>query len=283
MNPKTFEQLDKIKPQKNKQTPLCPERKAAVAGIYYPSSKEDLSRELTYLMDESKKPFMEETLKALIVPHNKLELSGIVAGAAYNLFRQQLTKKINPTKIVVLGAPHTIAFNGTALDNSDYWSTPLGKVKIRKINGEKLTFVIKLGEAHQKDHSVEMQLIFLQEIFEKQKKEFELIPIITGLNDFEAVKSNLKYFLEKENAFLIISSDLCVSDYDDVIRTDTESKKSILRLEDDRLKEVLQACNKPGIIALTMLAKELGWKPRLLDYKVSENETSVGYASIAYY
>jgi len=264
------------------------QRMPAVAGSFYSSDKNILREQIETMLDEAHETIIEGKLKALIVPHAGLMYSGIVAAVGFKLLAKQLKEnKIKPTKIIVVGPAHTIAFNGTALDENNEWLTPLGKISIEQLSLVKKKFktLKPLSEAHLQEHSIEVQLPFIQLIFKNKAK---LIPIVTGFTDEELFSFDLEQLLD-EKTFLIISSDLShYYPYNTAIRIDSGTNKKIVSFDIEGLKEAGEACGITGIIALIYLAKRLKWKAKLLDYKNSGDtsgsmESVVGYASIAFY
>lgn len=269
--------------EKNQST-----RTPAVAGSFYSADAELLREQVESLLDEAKDESIQGKLKALIIPHAGLMYSGIVAAVAFKLLKKQVKeKRINIKRIVIVGPAHTLAFNGSALDDNSYWLTPLGKIAIERLNLKKSAFrtLQYLSEAHLHEHSIEVQLPFIQVLF---KDKVKILPIVAGFVEEEMLAFDLEKLLD-EKTLLIISSDLShYYDYNTAIRIDSGTNKCIVSLNPIALKESGEACGSIGIGALLYLARKLNWKVKLLEYKNSGDTSGsmsqvVGYSAFAFY
>ncbi|MCH8328923.1 MAG: AmmeMemoRadiSam system protein B [Nanoarchaeota archaeon] len=247
-------------------------RNAAVAGAFYPASKEELESMLNEFLKNIPGINIKEP-KALIVPHAGYVYSGQVAAYAYSLLKN--SKK---QKIILLGPSHTAYFNDVAADVNDYWETPLGKVKIMQNNFP------KLEEAHINEHCLEVQIPFLQ----KTLKDFEILPLVVGdINPKEISKKIIP--LLDDNTLLIISSDLShFHDYDTAVSLDKNTIKAIQNLDCNKAETEADACGKIPILTVIDIAKKLKWKCKLLNYKnsgdvIGDKTRVVGYASFVLY
>jgi AmmeMemoRadiSam system protein A len=164
------------------------------------------------------------------------------------------------------------------------YSTPLGEVPLANAAArlQALSFVGSVFLAHQQEHSLEVQLPFLQVMLE----DFNIVPILTNGADPQALASAIAP-LVGQNTLVVASSDLShYYAYDtarslDTICTDaiTGSKYSDMAL--------CEACGKNAVLTLMHLAEIKGWESTLIDYKNSgdtagDKSRVVGYASIAY-
>ena len=255
-------------------------RKAAVSGTFYPGEKQRLSVAVDKYIKDSKEMKVKGKLQALIVPHAGYAYSGIVAGAGYKLLQQKLKEGQKFRKVILLGPSHFVGFHGASLSKEDF-ITPLGIVKSGK---EKLTAeeISDLPEAHLKEHSLEVQLPFLQKVL----GDFELYPMVLGEQDNASILKLAKVIEEfkDDNTLILISSDLShYLAYDTAVKRDTQTLSNI---RDGNMND-LEACGYEPIRVLMQLAKNLGWISILLDYRnsgdTSGNKTQVvGYAAIAY-
>ena len=254
-------------------------RKAAVAGSFYPGKKKALSEMISaFRKDCVKTPKLKGELRGLIVPHAGYIYSGIVAAAGYALLA---SKKKQPKKIVLVGPSHNAYFLGLARAPSTDWETPLGTVSagaIEDLCGKSST-VIPSEEAHAKEHCLEVQLPFLQEVMHKA---FTIYPVLTGEISPYAAADYLSKAFEDRNAFLIVSSDLShYLPYDKAKQTDALTNGIIDRLDFDNALKI-DACGRTGIRIGMHLAYKLGWKISLADYKTSgdtagDKDRVVGY------
>ncbi len=182
-------------------------RRPAVADLFYPGEKKALTSLVDgYLAKATLNPCSKEEIVALIVPHAGYLYSGKIAAQAYRQIRG------NDYEVVVLiGPSHSMGFEGAALYDGDYYETPLGRVKINRTLSEALVRQNKgfrfLSQAHEREHSLEVQLPFLQ----RSLSDFSLVPILMGsasLSTCQAVAQGLVHLLSGKKALLVASSDL---------------------------------------------------------------------------
>lgn len=246
-------------------------RRAAVAGTFYPEG-EALGRMIDGFLKKVPEIAVDGELKALIVPHAGYVYSGQVAAYAYALL-----KGCRKKRFVILGPSHHVYFNDVAGDVNEFWETPLGKVMVAESSFP------KLGEAHAEEHSVEVQLPFLQRVAE----DFEILPLVAGDADPERISGKLRGILG-DDTMLVISSDLShYHDYDAAIRLDRKAINAIEKIDYVAFAGE-EACGKIPILAVLDIAKRLGWKCKLLNCANSGDATGdrarvVGYASFAFY
>jgi len=188
-------------PTKNKS------REAQFAGQFYPENKAELTKQLSGLFESAKnlsKSFAKkQTLQALIVPHAGYVFSGEVAASAY----LQIPDNANYKSVFVLASSHRYSFNGAAVYCAGNYKTPLGEIKVdTQLAKELLTSAdvfIEHNEAHENEHSLEVQLPFLQHIL---GNSFLLVPIILGPHNTETCKKiagELKPWFTPENLWVI--------------------------------------------------------------------------------
>lgn len=248
-------------------------RPPVFAGSFYPARKEDLQKQVNDFLTKSKKVKFSGHLKALIVPHAGYIYSGTVAGAGYKLLQNKDFKKV-----ILLGPSHQTYFIGASLAVEDL-VTPLGTTKSGTKNLLKKDLVINLPAAHAKEHSLEVQLPFLQTVL----KDFELYALVLGEVDEEKLAKHLEKFID-EKTLIIASSDLShYLPYPNAKQVDQKTINNILRLNFNEI----EACGEKPIKVLMHLAKSLGWKSFLIDYKNSgdtagDKEKVVGYACIGF-
>ena len=242
--------------------------------MFYPKKAEELRRKVQELLGQAEQIDTHGKLKALIVPHAGYIYSGIVAAQGYKLLESYSFKKV-----LLLGPSHYQAFHGAAIANEDF-ETPLGKVKIGNLKDWlKEEVIVSFPEAHQQEHSLEVQLPFLQETL----GEFELYPLVLGTVNEEKLAKYLATRID-EDTLIVVSSDLShYLEYNKAVMKDNDTVSKILN--DDYGQ--LDACGKVGIKVLMHLAEIKGWTSQLLDYRNSgdtqgDKSRVVGYAAIAY-
>jgi len=263
-------------------------RKAQVAGSFYPGDAEELRAELEELLSAASKAAPERKLsgrlKALIVPHAGYSYSGPVAAVGYSLLRK--LKFPSPPKMLLVGPAHYVAFSGVATHPADLWETPLGYVPVLNPG---LTLseegpLISLAEAHRLEHCLEVQLPFLQVILEK----FSIFPLVTGMIEHGKLAERLIGAADRLD-LIIVSSDLShYYSYERAREIDSVANRVIPALDVEGAERWLEACGKTAILALMLIARELGWKGELLDYRnsgdtVGERDQVVGYGCYAFY
>ncbi len=246
-------------------------RRSAVAGAFYPEG-EALGRMVDGFLKKVPEVSVDGELKALIVPHAGYIYSGQVAAYAYALL-----KGCRKKKFVILGPSHYVYFNDVVSDSNEFWETPLGRVGVAESGFP------KLGEAHAGEHSVEVQLPFLQRV----AGDFEILPLVAGDADPEEISEKILGILD-DDSMLIISSDLShYHDYSTAVRLDRKAIGCIEKIDYSAFAGE-EACGKIPVMAVLHIAKRLGWKCKLLNYANSgdvsgDRESVVGYASFAFY
>ena len=242
-------------------------RKPSFAGSFYPENKKELKNQIINFLNQAKKVDIKP--KALIVPHAGYIYSGQTAAYGYKLLDNQ-------KKILLLGPSHNIS-HGFLSDTSDCWETPLGKTLLYHpdIKSELST------KAHKMEHSLEVQLPFLQTVL----KDFEICPLLIANTDLNFVSKEIESI---SNDIIIVSSDL--SHYHPLIEAKVQDEHTInyiLKKDVVDLQEKGEACGVNPISVLLKIAKRKNWKPVLLNYSTSYNaskdkESVVGYATIGF-
>ncbi len=183
-------------------------RHPALAGQWYPAGVGELAFTVdSFLARVGDVPVMKD-MRILVLPHAGYMYSGQVAAFGY-----ARAKFLNPEIIVFLAPPHRSPVRGIALSSSDYFETPLGRVKIDKETVRALMktpgFAIN-DEAHRLEHSIEIHLPFLQRIYGKKMEEaLPVLPLLVGDlggNDEEFARILSQKICEK-NSLIIVSSD----------------------------------------------------------------------------
>lgn len=253
-------------------------RPHAVAGLFYPASSGELDSAVgKYLNAVSASSGVQP--KILIVPHAGYKYSAQTAAKAYAEL-QPWKNKIN--NVILLGPSHYIGFKGAALSKDDSFETPLGKVSVNKEINSKLAALRGFGynkAAHAKEHSLEVQLPFLQ----KALKNFTIVPIVYGDADFAEIAGALEPYLKSESTLLVVSADLShYYAYDDAQKLDGQT--GILVESKLPVVENHMSCGATGINTAIILAQQNRMLPKLLDMVNSGDVTGdkssvVGYAS----
>lgn len=227
-------------------------RPSAVAGLFYPAR----ATELENLLSEQFESLPDNTHyhpKALIVPHAGYVYSGKVAAKAYHLLRH-LADRIH--RVVLVGPSHRVPFKGVAISSADYFATPLGSIAVDKAAVARLADIDDvqiIDTAHENEHSLEVQLPFLQFVLD----QFEIVPIVTGDASAELIARVLNAAVDAaDDALIVISSDLShYLDYESARRIDQITTQAIISLDKHDI-DVYRACGCVGIRGFLHYARQ---------------------------
>ncbi|MBT8468062.1 MAG: AmmeMemoRadiSam system protein B [Deltaproteobacteria bacterium] len=255
-------------------------RPAAVAGSFYPAEARALGSVIHEYLDAARAaPAAPGTWpKALIVPHAGYMYSGPIAAAAF--VRVEAAREV-VSRVVLIGPSHHIRFDGLAVPSSRAFDTPLGSAPIDDTARRTLLrfpFVDVLDDAHQWEHSLEVQLPFLQEVL----AAFTVLPIAVGRASPAQVEEVLEALWGGEETLLVVSSDLShYFDYDTAKRMDAATASAIESLEPERIAPD-GACGRIGIQGLLKAARRRGFEARTLDLRNS-GDTAGGHDEVVGY
>lgn len=242
-------------------------RKPAVAGQFYPRDVEGLSAVVAgYLKEAADKMETDgDTPKALIVPHAGYAYSGPVAASAYARISGAAE---TITRVVLLGPAHWVPFEGLALPRVDGFETPLGIVPVDAdavARIEHLAQVRSVSSAHEKEHSLEVHLPFLQTLL----RTFSLVPLVVGAATAEQVAEVLATLWGGEETLIVVSTDLShYYDYETARVKDAATSAAIEAL-DDRSIGPDDACGRVPVSGLLVAARAHGIAARTVDLRNS--------------
>jgi hypothetical protein len=236
-------------------------RKPAVAGTFYPADAIELRTMLSSLLSSAEAIGLSP--KALIVPHAGYIYSGPVAARGYACLK---AARNQIRRVVLLGPAHFAAFSGLAESSADAFATPLGVVPIEelaRVRLRDLPQVHVLDRAHVWEHSLEVQLPFLQMVLQ----DFSLLPLAVGEASAEEVGEVLERLWGGPETLILISSDLShYHDYETARRLDQETSKAIEKLQQ---LSPGQACGRCPINGLLYVARKRGLRARTIDLRNS--------------
>ncbi len=178
-------------------------RQAAVAGQFYEADKARLQEHINRLLAVTDAP-PDARPEALIVPHAGFIYSGKTAAQAYRCIQ---SRREEIKRIVLFGPAHRVYLEGMALPSVDTFSTPLGDVPLDHESIEQvktLPGVVQSDEAHRLEHSLEVQLPFLQTVLD----DFSLVPVVVGDCKADKVAGLMDKLWGGKNSLMVISSDL---------------------------------------------------------------------------
>lgn len=224
-------------------------RPAAVAGLFYPGDAAELRDAVLRYLQDAPADSLRTVPKALIVPHAGYLYSGSVAAAAYASIA---ARRETIRRVVLLGPSHRVYLHGLAMPRADAFATPLGEVRIDR---EQRAALIASGEVmsadapHAQEHSLEVQLPFLQVLLE----DFALLPLVAGNAAPDHVAAVLERCWGSDDTLVLISSDLShYHDYATAQHIDGETSTLILRKSPTLVGE--QACGAVCINGLLHLS-----------------------------
>jgi AmmeMemoRadiSam system protein B len=263
-------------------------RPAAVASMFYPDDPALLRQDIQdMLADASLSPSnsnppnsIPPNPKAIIVPHAGYMYSGSIAASAY---ARLIPEKDKIHKIVLLGPCHRVPLTGLATSSADYFETPLGSIKIDRgsINLiQALPQVQEFDLTHQQEHSLEVQLPFLQEIF----NNFTLVPLVVGNTSATDVHEVIESLGGGDETLIVISSDLShFHDYATAQKMDTSTCEAIEAFDGNAINQE-QACGRNPILGLLKSAQKHNMKVTTLDLRNSgdtagNKDQVVGYGA----
>lgn len=269
----------------------------AVAGEFYPEQKKELKNLITQLLKKAKAEKIEGNIFGLILPHAGYHFSGLVSAHA---FKTILGK--NFESVILIGDSHYERFDGVSIWEEGEWETPLGKIQVdeklaKKILSQSERFFVQ-DSAHLFEHSLEVQLPFLQTVL----KKFKIVPIIFGSEnkDWKNLAHAILKAKQNKKVLILASSDLSHYPPDDLAqKLDRETIEAILDLDPEKFARKIQnlqkkypnietlACAQDSIKTIMEVAKNLKSKAKLLKYQTSAQSPFgdklqvVGYCAIA--
>ena len=259
-------------------------RPAAVAGAFYPGDPRVLAAQVDELVGtggdaEPRFGFP----KALVVPHAGYVYSGPVAGRAY---RELVAARGVVTRVVMLGPVHRVPVRGLAAPAADQFETPLGRVPIdaealQAVAG--LPQVVTSAPAHALEHSLEVQLPFLQSVL----GQFTLAPFAVGNAGVAEVAEVIERLWGGEETIVILSTDLShYHRYDEAKRIDASTIRRISGFATDLNHE--EACGATPLNGLLHVAAAKGLSIKGLAAcnsgdTAGDRERVVGYSAFALY
>jgi AmmeMemoRadiSam system protein B len=282
--------------------PMATIRRPHVAGTFYEGNAESLKNQIERCFLHKFGPKKEPEVNAngprkiigLICPHAGYAYSGPVAANAY----YELARDGKPDIVVILGPNHTGYGSAIALMNEGFWRTPLGDVEIDGETANQIVTETRLVDiddsAHRFEHSIEVQLPFLQYLY---GSDFKFVPICFLMQDLQSateVGKALAEVLATKNAVVIASSDL--THYEpqaSAERKDMAALKAVEALDAKLLfstieEQNISACGYGPITALITFAKGVGVKEaKLLAHRTSgdiinDYSSVVGYAAVSF-
>jgi AmmeMemoRadiSam system protein B len=267
-------------------------RRAACAGQFYPAGERQLSGIIESLIASVRPQPLSSSPSVLIVPHAGYPFSGQTAAYAYKTIKGR-----KYDTVVMVGASHYMYENGAAVYVGDYWRTPLGEVPVdadlasRIIEGCEVA--LANSDAHSREHSLEVQLPFLQKVL----RDFKILPIVTSFRSAVEAESLTRSIIDScrgKEWLLLTTSDLYHGySYEECLGKVEATVKRIIEGDPDELARSFSvgessACGEGALLTALYAARLLDGSPVLLhqtnsgDVMGSRSGYIVGYCSVAF-
>ena len=270
--------------------------KAVVAGAFYPSDKKLLEQRVDGFLKETEGRAQKSSTApfGLIAPHAGYDYSGKIAATAY----RQIAGRPYKT-VILLGPSHYVSYPGVSIYPYGAWETPLGKVPIDEQMAaalmEQCSFVRYQAPAFEREHSLEVQLPFLQKVLEN----FKIVPLVMGkLNgpELRALADHLTTRIEQNpgKVLIIASSDMShYHPYHEATAMDKTTFKQIEAMDLRTLRKSMESgtselCGSQAVTTLMRVAENIGARVKVLEYANSGDVTGdrtrvVGYGAVGFY
>ncbi len=255
-------------------------RKPAVAGQFYPGRSDELNAQLIKLFADAVPKKSDKDVLAIISPHAGYVFSGPVAASSFN----QIDPRKKYRTVFVIGSSHRTMFDGASIYNKGNYETPLGVVKVDLETANLLinkndVFKYK-SDAHDYEHSLEVQLPFLQHVLET---DFQIVPVIIATQNRNTVKKiaeALKPYFTKENLFVISTDFSHYPEYEEAVKVDKATADAIVTGIPEELLSTLRKNEQKGIHNLA--TSLCGWTSVLALMYITENNPKFRYISVDY-
>lgn len=283
-------------------------RRPAVAGLFYPSDQdqlfESIHRSFTHTIGPGRFPLRDRSvvktnrIECVLAPHAGYDYSGPVAAHTYQLAHDFfLSNKGKKCTVFILGPNHYGIGSAVSVSPHKYWSTPLGIVEVDNSTAKKLiekSSILDLEEiAHSKEHSIEVQLPFLQTVIPSEVQA-RFIPISMMLQDIETSKELAEVIVgimqDSDQSFLVVgSSDL--THYESQEQASFKDRKLLQTVQDLELSAFynvverlgVTACGYGPIAVVMQISKLLGRRfGEVLKYATSGDITGEKFSVVGY-
>lgn len=234
-----------------------------VAGAFYPANPRELSRTIESLLAQANPPPQEGNIFALISPHAGYDFSGSTAAYGYKLIKGKSYKTA-----IVIGPSHYYGFSGVSVYLGGVFRTPLGDLEIDGEFARKLLYkddkILFEPRAFEREHSIEVQLPFLQKVL----PDFKIVPIVMGDCSFSTCQRLADLLKEaiagRLDVLVVASSDMYHGyDYEEGDIIDNLTLDYLRNMDAEGLynglrQNKLQLCGGMPVVLAILLAKDLG-------------------------
>ncbi|MBA4321572.1 MAG: TIGR00296 family protein [Odoribacter sp.] len=256
------------------------DRDPVAAGRFYSAKKEILENDLASLFSTCVKSASDLKVRAIISPHAGYVFSGKIAASAFSALQNSEDYK----NIFIIGSSHIMSFEGASVYNTGDFITPLGKMKVNieianSLRNKCCHFNFPVT-AHFQEHSIEVQIPFIQFYF---MNEISIVPIIIGTDNKNTIKEiadALKPYFTADNLFLISSDFSHYPSYKDALKIDNITADAILSNNSEIFLKSLNMSSAKGISGLA--ATMCGWTSGLTLLYLSEGDRELQFRKISY-
>jgi AmmeMemoRadiSam system protein B len=255
-------------------------RKPAAAGVFYPSERETLANTVHTLLESAHARSAASRLahvRAIVVPHGRYDRAGVAMAAAWACVVPRATSL---QRVVLLGPAHHIRIIGLAAPFADAFATPLGTVAVDRMaieTARRLPQLFVSDLPHDQEHSLEVQLPFLQQV----APSATIIPLIVGEATTEEAAEVLEALWD-DTTLAVVSADL--SEYYDAktaLRVDEHTAHAVESLDRTEV-DPEQVCGHTALRALLTVAQARGLHAvRTALVHAGEQDEVFGYGSFA--
>jgi len=268
-------------------------RKSVIAGTWYPGNPKVLRTDIENFLHNVPDGKIDGRVTGLIVPHAGYVYSGQVAAFAYNILKGETFDAV-----IVLGPSHRTYFHGVSIYDRGGYETPLGvvpvDVKLANDIMAQSNMISPIPAAHAQEHSLEIQLPFLQVVL----GEFRFVPVVMGEQDrltCETLAESIFRAIGDRKVLLVGSTDLShFHSYEKAVKLDSVVLKHIEKMDGrgllkDLESNVCEACGGGPAVVTMMVSEKLGARTaKILKYANSGDVTGdtgsvVGYVSAVFY
>ncbi len=277
-------------------------RQPCVEGIFYPSNSNVLEETIEDYFNNIEDCNLEDisqtnTISTIVVPHAGYQYSGQCASYAF----KSLAKETLPDTVIIIGPNHTgLGSKKIALSQHDYWKTPLGEIEVdNEFNKELIEQNPDCDyddAAHMREHSLEVEIPFIQYISKIQGKEIKILPITISYQEVNTcinLGKSIYEIIEKLNRNCVIVASTDLTHYETAESAKTKDTKVLNDIEAMDIEQLVSDINTynismcgygPVITGITYSKLSNALSSTILDYRNSgdvqkEYDSVVGYGS----
>ena len=263
-----------------------------VSGAFYDADPKKLAQEIDVFVNRASLPPLDQPIEMIISPHAGYVYSGPVAAHSYKAIRETKYKTI-----VIIAPSHFFPFDGVSIWKQGGFKTPFGVAQVDEEFAEKLIAQHEKfyfdPKVYQREHSLEVQIPFLQ----KNYDQFKIVPILMGQPTYsvcEALANALRELIgDRKDVLIVISTDMSHYHDDAFAREmDNRTMEAVKALDARKIWTQCQLgkmemCGFVPVTTAMIYAKQKGLQPHVLNYANSGDVTGdkssvVGYFSVAF-